>query len=108
MDTGCTYTSNKICFELNWMSNILSLYLSAYVNPVACFKAKNYDPKVEDSTVFCHFEIHNIGVMLRKMIISVYSLNDLHRKTQLFEHFFLLQKAFWAGLDYRNRGIFVS
>lgn len=47
------------------MPNILSLYLSDIICSVANLNATNSEPNVEDSTVACFLENHDIGAVFK-------------------------------------------
>ena len=53
---------------------ILSLYHSPSIISIAILIAINSDPNVDDSTVFCLFEYHNIGALFTKISTPVCNL----------------------------------
>jgi hypothetical protein len=96
IDSGTLWYAIALCFFLNvdsgWelfittlllsqyifvgpssgIPNIRSLYLNASTNSTAILAAIKSKPKVEDSTVFCHFENQRIGAVLQKIMIPVW------------------------------------
>ena len=66
------YHKKKFTGPSNGIPNIRILHQNELIISVAIWSATNSAPKVEDSTVFCHFEYHTSGAEFPNKIIPVY------------------------------------